>query len=97
RRNGAAMPINPSSVFARPLALAATAVLLAGLAADAGAQRSGASEAPAACTDFYTFANHDWLQANALPGPGIASTSALQELRDLAQRQQRQLLDSAMN
>ncbi|MGO1540774.1 MAG: M13-type metalloendopeptidase [Luteimonas sp.] len=91
------MPINPSSVFARPLALAATAVLLAGLAADASAQRSGASEAPAACTDFYTFANHDWLQANALPGPGIASTSALQELRDLAQRQQRQLLDSAMN
>src|SRR5690606_15188615 len=34
---------------------------------------------------------------NAQPGPGMSSASALQELRDLARRQQRQLLDSAMN
>lgn len=90
----------PSTTFpsARPLALAAAAVLLASLAADAGAQRRGAAPAaPTACTDFHAFANQDWMQANALPGPGIATASSLQELRDLAGRQQRQLLDGAMN
>ena len=80
------MPIAPS-LIARPLAAAAAVVLLAGLAADAGAQRRGAAPPePTACTDFYAFANRDWLAANAQPGPGIATASALQELRDLAGR-----------
>src|SRR5690554_2758894 len=91
------MPIAPS-LIARPLAAAAAVVLLAGLASDAGAQRRGAAPPePTACTDFYAFANRDWLAANAQPGPGIATASALQELRDLAGRQQRQLLDAAMS
>lgn len=82
----------------RPLALAAAAVLLAGLAADAGAQRGSAAPAePTACTDFHAFANRDWMEANTLPGPGVATASALQELRDLTVRQQRALLDAAMN
>lgn len=88
------------SLPARPLALAASAVLLAALATDAGAQRRGAAAtppAPTACTDFYSFANQGWLEANVQPGPGITSASALQELRDLAGRQQRQILDAAMN
>src|SRR5690554_6123158 len=90
------MPTTPSPALIRPAALAVAAVLLAGMASTAGAQRAEPSAATA-CTDFYTYANQDWLQANALPGPGIASASALQELRDQARRQQRQLLDSAMN
>ena len=90
----------PPSLPVRPLAFAATAVLLASLAADAGAQRRGAAStppAPTACTDFHAFANRDWMEANVLPGPGIATASSLQELRDLSERQQRQLLDTAMN
>lgn len=92
------MSIDPSRAFLRPTALALATLLFAGIAADAGAQRRGAAPpAPTACTDFYTFANKDWLEANAQPGPGIASASALMELRDLAARQQRELLDQAMN
>src|SRR5690606_31149820 len=91
------MPTSPS-LPVRPLAFAAAAVLLASLAADAGAQRRGAAPAaPTACTDFHAFANKDWMEANVLPGPGIATASSLQELRDLSERQQRQLLDTAMN
>ena len=92
------MPTRPFA--ARPLALAAAALLMASLAADADAQRRGAPAqppAPTACTDFYSFTNSEWLEANALPGPGVASASALQELRDLTGRQQRQLLDQSMN
>ncbi len=76
----------------RPLALAAAAVLMAGLAASAGAQEAP----PTACTDFHAFVNQEWMEANVLPGPGIATNSALQELRELASRQQRELLDAAM-
>ncbi|AOH37508.1 M13-type metalloendopeptidase [Luteimonas sp. JM171] len=78
----------------RPLALAAAAVLLAGLSTGAGAQQAAAE--PTACTDFHAFVNKDWMAANALPGPGIATASALQELRELTSRQQRELLDAAM-
>lgn len=89
------MSTDLSRVFLRPTALALATILFAGLATDAGAQRRAA--APTACTDFYSVANKDWLEANALPGPGIATASALEELRDLVARQQRQLLDQAMN
>lgn len=92
------MSFDPSRAFLRPTALALATILFAGLATDVSAQRRAAAPAaPTACTDFYSFSNKDWLEANALPGPGIASASALQELRDLAARQQRQLLDQAMN
>ena len=89
------MSTDLSRVFLRPTALALATILFTGLATDAGAQRRAA--APTACTDFYSVANKDWLEANALPGPGIATVSALEELRDLVARQQRQLLDQAMN
>ena len=89
------MSTDLSRVFLRPTALALATILFTGLATDAGAQRRAA--APTACTDFYSVANKDWLEANALPGPGIATASALEELRDLVARQQRQLLDQAMN
>lgn len=79
---------------ARPLALATVAVLLAGLATGAGAQTAGA--APTACTDFHAVTNQQWMDANVLPGPGVETTSALQQLRDLTTRQQRELLDAAM-
>ncbi|HEY9541932.1 MAG TPA: M13 family metallopeptidase, partial [Luteimonas sp.] len=48
-----------------------------------------------ACTDFYTFTNKDWLAANVIV-QGTGAVSALGQLRDLAQQQQRDLLDSAM-
>ena len=89
------MSTDLSRVFLRPTALALATILFTGLATDAGAQRRAA--APTACTDFYSVANKDWLEANALPGPGIATASALEELRELVARQQRQLLDQAMN
>lgn len=92
------MPIVSPTRPLRPLVLAAAAVLLASVGTDTIAQRRAtAPQAPTACTDFYTYANQDWLEAHPLSGPGVASASALKELLDLSARQQRQLLDSAMN
>src|SRR5690606_4117655 len=85
----------PASI--RYSALALALVLAAGLPAhDAGAAKKKAEPAVTACTDFYTFTNKDWLAANAAPADGTGMVSALGQLRDLTQRQQRELLDSAM-
>ena len=48
---------------------------------------------PTACTDFYAFANADWLKAH--PQPAEGGVSALGELTARAQQQQRDLLEAA--
>jgi putative endopeptidase len=69
------------------------------LAADAAKKRGSkpaASPKPAAvsaCSDFYTFANADWLKANPMPAAG--SDSALADLATRARQQQRALLEAA--
>ena len=86
----------------RPSALAFCLVLaVAPPHADAAKKRKPAAPAPKAaaaanaCTDFYAFANADWLKAHPLPTEG--NVSALGELAARAQQQQRDLLDAAMN
>jgi putative endopeptidase len=86
---------------AKPLALALAASLAIGLAApdaDAQRKRAAAPKGPppvTACSDFYSFANKDWLEANP-PGAGTGTVSALGELQARARSQQRELLDTAM-
>lgn len=85
---------------AKPLALALLASLVFGLTAtDADAQRKrAAAKGPpplTACSDFYTFVNKDWLDAN-LVLEGSGTVSALGELQQRARAQQRELLDAAM-
>ncbi|MFC3717343.1 M13 family metallopeptidase [Luteimonas soli] len=77
--------------------LALAVVLAAGLPQDADAAKKKKKAQPTvtACTDFYTFTNKDWLAANVIV-EGTGSVSVLGQLRDLAQQQQRDLLDSAM-
>ena len=81
----------------RPLVLALGLGLLALVStADADAQRKKKAPAVSAqCTDFYAWANAEWLKANPLPADAGA-ISALGQLTDLALQQQRQLLDAAM-
>ena len=92
---------NARSIFPRPSALALALVLVSGLSVhDADAARKKRASKPAApavtaCTDFYSFSNKDWLAANLLVG-GSGSVSALGQLRDRAQQQQRDLLAAAM-
>ncbi len=85
----------------RPSALAFCLVLaVAAPHADAAKKRKPAAPAPkaapsaTACTDFYAFANADWLKAHPVPADG--SVSALGELAARAQQQQRDLLDASM-
>jgi len=83
----------------RPSALALCLVVaIAAPQADAAKKRKPAAPkpatTPAACVDFYAFANADWLKANPVPAAG--SASALGQLADRAQQQQRALLDDAM-
>jgi putative endopeptidase len=84
---------------ARPLALAVALGLIA-LASTADAapkKKRAAAKAPvvsAACTDFYDYANADWLKSNPLPQTG--AVTALGQLAARAQQQQRDLLDAAM-
>lgn len=85
----------------RPTALAfCLAILVAAPQAEAAKKRKPATPAPkaapapAACGDFYAFANADWLKAHPVPADG--GVSALGELADRAQQQQRDLLDNAM-
>lgn len=86
----------------RPLALAlgfSLTVLLSAPHADAAPKKKKAAAAPAVsgvCADFYANANADWFKANPLPA-GASSISALSQLADRAQQQQRELLDAAMN
>lgn len=84
---------------ARPLALAVALGLIA-LASTADAapkKKRAAAKAPVvspACTDFYDYANADWLKSNPLPQTG--AVTALGQLSARAQQQQRDLLDAAM-
>ncbi len=83
----------------RPLALALGFSLTALLSApDADAARKKASKAPPAvapaCTDFYATANASWLTSNPVPQSG--AVTALGQLAQRAQQQQRDLLDAAM-
>lgn len=83
----------------RPLVVAITLCLgLSALAtsSDADAQRRRAVRAPAvapACTDFYSVGNAAWLAANPVPAAG--ASSALTQLLDNANTQQKALLDAA--
>lgn len=85
----------------RPLACALALVFIATGAApaEAAARKKAASSsrpsAPSACGDFYGFANASWLAANPLPS-GTLAVSALDQLRQHAQQQQIDLLNSAM-
>jgi putative endopeptidase len=86
----------------RPLAIALCIGLIAVAATpDALAQKKKRKAAkpkeppaPTACTDFFAFANADWLKANPAPEGGAVSTLA--QLAERAQQQQRDLLDNAM-
>ncbi|NLW97184.1 MAG: M13 family peptidase, partial [Xanthomonadaceae bacterium] len=81
----------------KPLAAAlATCLVLALAAPDANGQRRRAPAQPAitACSDFYTFVNKDWLDANAVVS-GTGSVSALGQLQQHTLLQQRAILDEA--
>jgi putative endopeptidase len=86
---------------ARPLALAlcvALATVLVAGSADAAKKRSRAPAKPAsasACSDFYASVDKAWLDANPAD-PDTGETSALGKLGALAQQQQIDLLNAAM-
>ena len=88
--------------FGRHAVFALTIGLAAGLAApDAAAQKKRrAAPKPKAplvapvCTDFYTDTNAIWLLQN--PAPANGAVSALGQLIERSQQQQRDLLDAAM-
>ena len=75
----------------------ALVVALASGNADAQRKKKAAAPAPvsAECTDFYGTANLSWLAVNTLPA-GTGSVTALGQLRELSLKQQRELLDAAM-
>jgi len=87
----------------RPLALALGLSLIVGLAAsdaDAAKKKRAPAKKPAAaavtaCSDFYTFTNKSWLDANTVLG-GSGMVSALGQLQERSLQQQRELLDTAM-
>lgn len=85
------------------LAAALGLSLIAALAApdaDAAKKKKKAAAKPkepaaaTACTDYYSFINADWLKAN--PAPTAGAVSAIGQLAERAQQQQRELLDAAM-
>ena len=85
------------NALSKPTLLTLALVVAFG-AADAQAARKKAAKAPAAsteCNDFYASANAAWLKANPLPS-GASSVSALGQLRERSQQQQKDLLDAAM-
>lgn len=81
-------------------ALAVALLALSSTAADAATKKAASkpakASAPSACTDFHGYANAAWLATNSL-APGVASTSALDQLRDRAHQQQIDLLNGAMS
>jgi putative endopeptidase len=84
--------------FAKPALLAFALILALGANQAQAAKKKKAPKAPAVsaeCTDFYTSANAAWLKANPLPA-GTASLTALGQLAERSQLQQRQLLDASM-
>ena len=87
------------NALSKPSLLAFALVAVLGTTdASAAAKKKKAPKAPAVsaeCTDFYTAANAAWLTANPLPA-GIGAQTALGQLRERSQQQQRELLDAAM-
>ena len=85
--------------FCKPTLLAfALVVALGAHDADAATKKKKAPKAPAVsaeCTDFYGSANAAWLKANPLPAEA-GSLTALGQLIERSQLQQRQLLDASM-
>jgi len=82
------------AALGHPSLLAFALVAALGIPQAEAAKKKKAPRAPAvsaACSDFYTHANADWLKANTTPG-----TSALGQLRERAEQQQRDLLQAAM-
>ncbi len=82
----------------KPTLLAFALVLALGATDAQAAKKKKAPKAPAVsaeCTDFYTSANDAWLKANPLPA-GAGSLSALGQLVERSQLQQRELLDASM-
>ena len=78
--------------------LLALALVAAFGATDAQAAKKKKAKAPAIsaeCSDFYSNANAAWLKANPLPS-GASSVSALGQLRERSEQQQKDLLDAAM-
>ncbi|MFT3755805.1 MAG: M13 family metallopeptidase [Pseudoxanthomonas sp.] len=64
--------------------------------ADAATKKKAKAPAVSAqCSDYYAFANVDWLKANPAPA-GTGAVTALGQLRDNALAQQRSLLDQSM-
>lgn len=80
----------------RPLALALAITLAAAVASPTGhaAKKRRPASHSHACQDFYAEANKGWLAANPMPATG--AVSALGELSQRAQQQQRRLLEQAM-
>lgn len=87
--------------LSKPTLLALALVVALGAAApdaQAAKKKKKAAKAPATsavCGDFYGNANADWLKANPLPA-GANALTALGQLRERSQQQQRDLLDAAM-
>lgn len=87
------------NALSKPTLLAFALVAALGVTdAQAAKKKKKAPRAPtvsAECTDFYSSANAEWLKTNPLP-PGAGSLTALGQLLERSQQQQRQLLDAAM-
>jgi putative endopeptidase len=86
------------NVLSKPTLLALALVVAFGATDAQAAKKKKTAKAPAVsaeCTDFYASANAGWLAANPLPS-ATGSLSALGQLRDRSQQQQKDLLDAAM-
>jgi putative endopeptidase len=86
------------NVLSKPTLLALALVVAFGATDAHAAKKRKKAKAPAVsaeCTDFYTSANAAWLTANPLPSD-TGSLSALGQLRERSQQQQKDLLDAAM-
>ena len=83
--------------FCKPALLTLALVVALG-SSDAHAAKKKPARAPAVsaeCSDFYGSSNATWLKANPLP-TGFNSVTALSQMRERSQQQQRELLDAAM-
>lgn len=86
------------NALSKPTLLALALVVAFGAADAQAAKKKKAAKAPAVsaeCGDFYSSANAAWLTANPLPS-GTGALSALGQLRERSQQQQKDLLDAAM-
>lgn len=86
-------PVQSTIALRKSAAIAfAAATLMAGPALAQSSAAEAGNEVPA-CTNFYAFANADWLAANP---PAATPATAMLQLDARARTQQRELLDSAM-